>query len=234
MFVRRIGPHHVRLGRIGIGGSWIAQRLAWRAKEHDVRSRDDPVAVGILNRCIRTAIAGSTKLAGRADIPAQHVCEPDLVRRRLMMHERMDELHAVLVGAHSIRSHNQAGETVRSLPNGPHASIRFGANDRCILRNRFGARRQRLPDIDFVGQRRRLLRVCIDGNNDRRDYASRDGCKYRRKVGLHVMLRLLREGCGMEGPFAGALRQRSSHFPGLYLEHKCSGVHETGSTSHIV
>jgi hypothetical protein len=76
VFIRCIGPHHVRFGRIGISGPWIAQGLARGAKEHHVRSRDDPMAVGVFGCCIRAAVAGSANLAGRASIAGQHVCKP--------------------------------------------------------------------------------------------------------------------------------------------------------------
>src|SRR6516162_6073535 len=62
MFVRCIGPHHVRLGWVGIGSAWIAQRLARRPKQHDMRSRNNPMAVGVIARCIRAAVAYSASL----------------------------------------------------------------------------------------------------------------------------------------------------------------------------
>jgi hypothetical protein len=62
MFVECIGPHHVRLGWVRIGSSWIAQRLAGRAEKHDVRSCNDPMAVGVIARCIWAAVANSTSL----------------------------------------------------------------------------------------------------------------------------------------------------------------------------
>jgi hypothetical protein len=41
----------------------------------------------------------------------------------LMMHKRMDQIHAVFIGTHSIRAHNQAGKSVRSLSNGSHTPL---------------------------------------------------------------------------------------------------------------
>ena len=70
------------------------------------------------------------------------------------MHDRMDEVHAVVVSAHSIRAHDKAGEAVGAFANCPHGSIGLGADYRRALGNRLRTRRERLSGVLLVGELR--------------------------------------------------------------------------------
>jgi hypothetical protein len=83
----------------------------------------------------RINITRTTRLAGWANITAKHVYDPKLIGRWLLAHHRMNELHAVFVGTHAVRAHDEAGEPVGSLFQGSHRSIMLRANHRRTLRN---------------------------------------------------------------------------------------------------
>src|ERR1700722_20162680 len=113
MLIRGICPHHVGHGRIWIRCLCVAQSLTWRPEEHYVWTRNNPVIIRSFSHCCGIGVAGTTSLARRASVTTQHICDSELIRWWLMAHHCMDELHTVLVGAHSVRAHGQAGEAVR-------------------------------------------------------------------------------------------------------------------------
>jgi hypothetical protein len=82
----------------------------------------------------------------------------------------MDELHAIFVGTHSVGTHDQTSESVRSLSQGSHRSIMLWTHHSRAIRNNFGACGKSLPRVIRGGEHRRLLSV---GNHIERKNAAK-------------------------------------------------------------
>jgi hypothetical protein len=105
MRVGSVGPHHVRLRWIGIGGRWITHCFGRGTDNHDVGPGCYPmITIGPRSR-VWIGIACAV-------VTGQHIDKADAVGWSRMRHPRVRPLHSVVVQAHGIAGGDHAGEAV--------------------------------------------------------------------------------------------------------------------------